>query len=144
MRKSIFMLCTLGCFGFSSGAFASTPMADDYPEPITSSVTVSFSNSSIAFRPDVASSVILETARHASMVTVNGRTSTKRFSTRDEHLALARAVSARDWLVAHGVSPLKIMINYASAADFIADNATPEGRYQNQRVDIQMFFMPTF
>jgi len=57
---------------------------------------------------------------------------------------LARAVSARDYLVAQGVSPLKIMINYVSAADFVADNGTPEGRYLNQRVDIQMIYVPMY
>ena len=36
------------------------------------------------------------------------------------------------------------MINYVSAGDFIADNSTPEGRYMNQRVDIEVFYVPRF
>lgn len=76
------------------------------------------------------------------MVIVSGRTSTQRPSEKDESLALARAVASRDYLIKRGVSPLKIMVNYASAADFVADNGTPEGRYLNQRVDIEMIYVP--
>ncbi len=78
------------------------------------------------------------------MVTISGRTSTNKASAKDEALALARAVSARAWLVARGVSPLKIMINYVSAADYAADNSTPEGRYINQRVDVELFYVPRY
>jgi hypothetical protein len=45
--------------------------------------------------------------------------------------------------VARGVSPLKIMVNFASAADFVADNSTAEGRRENQRVDIEVVSPPT-
>lgn len=62
----------------------------------------------------------------------------------DEALALRRALSARQYLIARGVSPLKIMVNFASATDFVADNSTPEGRYQNQRVDIELVYVPTW
>jgi hypothetical protein len=30
-------------------------------------------------------------------------------------------------VIARGVSPLKIMVNFASASDFVADNSTPKG-----------------
>jgi hypothetical protein len=62
----------------------------------------------------------------------------------DEALALGRAVSAHSWLVKHGVSPLKIMINYVSAADFVADNSTPEGRRENQRVEIEVIYVQAY
>ncbi|WP_242468398.1 OmpA family protein [Burkholderia plantarii] len=62
----------------------------------------------------------------------------------DEALALRRALSARSYLVARGVSPLKIMVNFASAADFVADNSTAEGRRENQRVDIEVVYIPTY
>jgi hypothetical protein len=52
--------------------------------------------------------------------------------------------SARSYLVARGVSPLKIMVNFASAADFVADNSTAEGRRENQRVDIEVVHIPTY
>ena len=78
------------------------------------------------------------------MIYVSGRTSTPRPSPADEALALRRALSARQYLIARGVSPLKIMVNFASATDFVADNSTPEGQYQNQRVDIELVYVPTW
>jgi outer membrane protein OmpA-like peptidoglycan-associated protein len=36
---------------------------------------------------------------------------------------------------------LKIVVNFASAADFIADNSTPEGRLENQRVEVELVFV---
>ena len=49
-----------------------------------------------------------------------------------------------EYLIARGVSPLKIMVNFASAADFVADNSTAEGRRENQRVDIEVVYIPTY
>ena len=74
------------------------------------------------------------------MVIIDGRTSTDRFSYKDELLALKRAVSARDYLVGKGVNPFKIYINWVSAAGFIVDNSTRAGKAANQRVDIKMIF----
>lgn len=141
MYKSLCTLLTIGFLAFTGSALATS---NDYREPVSSSVSVSFANSSTTFQPGPTNAVLLEAAREASMITINGRTSTIRPSKRDERLALARAVSARDYLVSHGVSPLKIMINYVSAGDFVADNGTPEGRYLNQRVDIQMIYVPMY
>ena len=80
----------------------------------------------------------------ASMIYITGRTSPNRPSARDEALALKRALSARKYLVDRGVSPLKVMVNFASAADYITENITPEGRYQNQRVEIELVYVPMF
>ncbi len=77
------------------------------------------------------------------MVTIRGRTSTNAPTAQDEALALARATAARAYLVRQGVSPLKIMVNYASASDFIADNATAAGRLENQRVEIDLVHVPS-
>lgn len=141
MRKSFITMIAIGLFSVANTTFAAS---NDYLEPVTNTVSVSFSNSSSTFNPGPTNAALLETAKDASMVTINGRTSTIHPSKRDENLALARAVSARNYLVDHGVSPLKIMINYVSAADFVADNVTPEGRYLNQRVDIQMIYVPMY
>lgn len=116
----------------------------NYGQPVTTTYSVSFPDSSATFQPSSQQATNLDDVRDAAMVIINGRTSTLRPSARDEALALARAKSARSWLIARGVSPLKIMINYASAADFIADNSTAEGRYLNQRVDIEVFYVPQF
>jgi outer membrane protein OmpA-like peptidoglycan-associated protein len=114
----------------------------NFEEPVFAMVSVSFPTNSSVFRPSPEQAALLADVDRAAMITVNGRTSTNTPSVRDELLAHERAVAARAWLVARGVSPLKIMINYASAADFKADNSTPEGRYQNQRVDIEIYYVP--
>jgi len=112
----------------------------------TSSIdlSISFSNSRSRFTPDSETREILLDAKDASMIIINGRTSTNQPSRSDESLALKRALSARRYLIKKGVSPLKIMINYASAVDYITDNSTPEGRLENQRVDIELIFVSTY
>ena len=143
MRKAFFLAFSLASMIFAQGA-----MATDYGSaagtPISSMVMVSFPDSSTTFQPPADVAAVLADARAASMIYVNGRTSTNRPSARDEILALKRALSARKYLVDRGVSPLKVMVNFASAADYITENITPEGRYQNQRVEIELIYVPMF
>ncbi|MBK8359252.1 MULTISPECIES: OmpA family protein [Pseudomonadota] len=143
MRKAFFLAFSLASMIFAQGA-----MATDYGSaagtPISSMVMVSFPDSSTTFQPPVDVAAVLDDARTASMIYINGRTSTNRPSARDEALALKRALSARKYLVDRGVSPLKVMVNFASAADYITENITPEGRYQNQRVEIELVYVPMF
>ena len=143
MRKAFFLAFSLASMIFAQGA-----MATDYGSaagtPISSMVMVSFPDSSTTFQPPVDVAAVLDDTRTASMIYINGRTSTNRPSARDEALALKRALSARKYLVDRGVSPLKIMVNFASAADYVTENITPEGRYQNQRVEIELIYVPMF
>lgn len=143
MRKAFFLAFSLASMIFAQGA-----MAADYGSaadtPISSMVMVSFPDSSTTFQPPVDVAAVLDDARTASMIYINGRTSTNRPSARDEALALKRALSARKYLVDRGVSPLKVMVNLASAADYVTENITPEGRYQNQRVEIELVYVPMF
>lgn len=117
---------------------------DNFGRPISTTVYISFPSSSVNFRPGPDDAETLANAKDAALVAIRGRTSTAIPTAKDEALALARAASARAYLVARGVSPLKITINYASAADFVADNFTPEGRLQNQRVEIDIIHVPAF
>lgn len=149
MRKSICTFLALSCLAFTVPAMSGTNDYSNYNdnnarEVVSRTVSVSFLESSTRFRPGPVARVMLETAGDASMITISGRTSTNKPSKRDENLALARAVSARNYLVAQGVSPLKIMINYVSADDYLTENWTPEGRRINQRVDIEMIYVPTY
>ena len=143
MRKAFFLAFSLASMIFAQGA-----MAADYGSaadtPISSMVMVSFPDSSTTFQPPVDVAAVLDDARTASMIYINGRTRTNRPSARDEALALKRALSARKYLVDRGVSPLKVMVNFASAADYVTENITPEGRYQNQRVEIELVYVPMF
>ena len=147
MRKALFLPLFLASLAFAPGAMAAGAAgmaAVSYGEPVLTAVSVSFSDSSTTFRPDASTAELLAEAKGATIIYVSGRTSTLRPSAADEALALRRALSARQYLIARGVSPLKIMVNFASASDFVADNSTPEGRHQNQRVDIEVIYVPTY
>lgn len=109
--------------------------------PASQTVSVYFPFNSSAFRPTQAEVAALlpllgGNVRH---VWVRGRTDGNRPSAADERVALNRALAAKNWLVAQGVSSLKISVNYVSAGDYIADNISVAGRAQNRRVDIEVF-----
>ena len=140
MRKLLFIASLLASITFAQSAMAQEP-ADTFGTPISSAVVVSFADSSSTFRPNTEQATHLSDAKQAALVTILGRTSTNTPSARDEALVLARALSARSYLVAHGVSPLKIAVNFASAADFVYDNSTPEGRRESQRVEVELVYV---
>jgi outer membrane protein OmpA-like peptidoglycan-associated protein len=142
MRKSIRLAVCLIVPALSQTVFAQPN--ENFGNPVSTTVYVSFPSSSVSFRPGPDDAAMLASAKDAALVAIRGRTSTTIPTAKDEALALARATSARAYLVARGVSPLKITINYASAADFVTDNFTPEGRLQNQRVEIDIIHVPAF
>jgi outer membrane protein OmpA-like peptidoglycan-associated protein len=120
-------------------------MAETYKgNPISALIRVPYAWGSSTFKPDAEAKEMLEDAKYAALVYVSGRTSTTKPSARDERLAFERAAAARKYLIDRGVSPLKIMVNYVSADDFISDNSTREGQMTNQRVDIEMVFVPMY
>ena len=51
-------------------------------------------------------------------------------------LSKLRAESVAKYLAAHGVARDRMVLKGHSYEDPIASNATPEGRFQNQRVEI--------
>ncbi len=134
MKKIILLLA------FTFGSVSA--MAQNYGTPVSTLIHIKYQDSSSTFEPSADAASSLADAKNATVIYVSGRTSTKTPSALDEALAFKRAAAARAYLVNNGVSPLKIMINYISAADFIADNDTKDGRSENQRVDIEMVFVP--
>ena len=142
MRKTFLLAFSLAFLDSAQTALASEDF--NFGTPVRSAVSVSFADSSATFRPSPEVADMLADAKDAAIIYVSGRTSTHRASAADEALALRRALSARSYLVARGVSPLKIMVNFASATDFVADNSTREGRLENQRVDIEIVYIPTY
>ncbi|EDB8709778.1 OmpA family protein [Salmonella enterica subsp. enterica serovar Schwarzengrund] len=143
MRKAISLAFSLALTVFAQSAMAADYSAA-YSSPVSSMVMVSFPDSSTTFQPPADVAAVLDNAKTAAMIYINGRTSTNRHSARDEVLALKRALSARKYLVDRGVSPLKVMVNFASATDYYTENITPEGRHQNQRVEIELIYVPMF
>lgn len=134
------LLALSAAFLVAAQSASAQPMTE-YGRPVLSGVFVSFPHGGTAFRSTARQEAELLNAKDADLVTIKGRTSTLKPSAQDESLALARALSARSYLIARGVSPLKIVVNFASAADFIADNSTPEGRLENQRVEVELVFV---
>jgi outer membrane protein OmpA-like peptidoglycan-associated protein len=82
---------------------------------------------------------LLALIRQAQHIEVRGRTDAQITSNKDEQVALARAISARRFLVQNGVTPSKIGLNFVSGGDFVADNDTEEGRAKNRRVEIEVW-----
>jgi hypothetical protein len=144
MSKIAILLGALLVCGIAQTAGAQEAYFTAAGAPVSTLVRVSYPDSSARFQPEPDVAEILADAKDASVVYVSGRTSTARPSARDEVLAFARAAAARKYLVDRGVSPLKIMVNYASATDFVADNSTPGGRLENQRVDIELVYVPMY
>lgn len=115
--------------------------AGDAGKPVQTSLIVTYADSSTTFTPSLDAKLHLEHAKEAAIIYLSGRTSTTKPSAKDEALAFKRAAAARAYLIDKGVSPLKIMVNYVTAGDYIEDNSTPWGRSQNQRVEIDMVFI---
>lgn len=111
------------------------PLAINVYPPV---VHVTFPTGSIEFKPkpEVAKT-IAEQAKVAKQIIVRGRTDSRVAGSFDGPMALGRALAARNFLIAHGVSPEKIRVFSKAAGDFVAPNDTPEGRAVNRRVEIE-------
>jgi outer membrane protein OmpA-like peptidoglycan-associated protein len=145
MRKSYLIITALLAFASVVGAeeaYHAEPITGtSYKTPNSTTVIVHFKHKSATFMPTQEDEQTLADAPNAALITINGRTSTPRASYKDEKLSLARAVAARRYLIDHGVSPLKIAINYVSAADYIVEDFTPEAQKENRRVEIELVYV---
>lgn len=90
--------------------------------------------------PQETAGEMMGLAARARSINVRGRTDGAVHSAGDEKVALNRAIAARDYLVKHGVDPTRIQLDYVSGGDYLADNATVEGRSRNRRVEIEFEF----
>jgi OOP family OmpA-OmpF porin len=78
---------------------------------------------------------ILSAARRAEEVRIRGRADSSGTPGANLQLARERALSVRHLLIAGGVARSKLRTSYARA-DYIASNATAQGRADNRRVDL--------
>lgn len=83
---------------------------------------------------------ILPEGRTAQRIRIIGRTDGRYPSKQDQWIAKQRAINIRNYLVARGISPERIDVNYAAATDYIADNTTKTGRENNRRVDVEIIW----
>ncbi|MBC7991727.1 MAG: OmpA family protein [Rhizobacter sp.] len=65
-----------------------------------------------------------------------GHTDAKGAAAANDALSLDRAASTRDWLVARGMSPVRIAVAGRGARDPLASNDDETGRATNRRVEI--------
>jgi outer membrane protein OmpA-like peptidoglycan-associated protein len=65
-----------------------------------------------------------------------GHTDAKGAAAANDALSLDRAASARDWLVARGMSPVRIAVAGRGSRDPLASNDDEAGRAINRRVEI--------
>lgn len=81
---------------------------------------------------------LLELAKASENIEIRGYTDSNQDSKENNEIALARAVSAYDFLVAQGIPANHIYVSYEGAGNFVADNNTAEGRARNRRVEIEI------
>lgn len=77
-------------------------------------------------------------AAHVQGLTVTGYTDASHLTPGGSRLALRRALAVRKLLQERGMDPTKIQVRYFGAGRFAEDNATPEGKAANRRVEIQI------
>jgi outer membrane protein OmpA-like peptidoglycan-associated protein len=81
---------------------------------------------------------LLQKARAANRIEVRGRTDGTVPTPGDQKVARGRAYAMHAFLVTNGVDPARIVVSFASATDYRADNTTPRGRALNRRVEVEV------
>ena len=77
---------------------------------------------------------IIEQHRN-TIITVQGHTDSVGDDESNLALSTARAITAREFLVARGVAPQRLRVQGFGERRPIASNATARGRIQNRRID---------
>lgn len=72
-------------------------------------------------------------------VVASGHADSSGLSSYNEQLSTVRAQSVRSYLILQGVDPENLTAVGYGETDPVADNALPEGRAMNRRVDINIF-----
>ena len=102
-------------------------------------VQVTFPKNGTAFKPSPAIfPTLIASAKAADQINIRGRTDSRGAGPIDVKVALGRAMSAKSYLVAHGVDGNKIKVQSQGAGDYAAPNMTKAGRALNRRVEIEI------
>jgi outer membrane protein OmpA-like peptidoglycan-associated protein len=103
---------------------------------------VSFRQSGTALRTSSAPVLnrLADFARDCSQLTIaiTGHSDASGNETNNKALSQARAQVVADYLVAHGVAADTLSVAGAGSDFPIADNATPQGREQNRRIEFEL------
>jgi OOP family OmpA-OmpF porin len=79
----------------------------------------------------------LEANRTIPYVLIAGHTDSSGTEVFNQQLSQRRAEAVRQYLIdKHGIAAAKIQAKGYGSSQPVADNGTPEGRYQNRRVEV--------
>lgn len=116
-----------------------TPPEPPQPKEHVERLTVSFAvaGSSLSAQEKRRIRDFLPVARQAARIVISGRTDSTGEAQANDQLALSRAIATRNFLRQQipGVDNV-IVIDAKGSCCFVADNATPQGRARNRRVDV--------
>ena len=100
---------------------------------------VNFGLNSTKFTPsDEAGAALVAAGKRASQVTIYGHADNTGTAERNRTVAMARANSAKKYMVANGISAAKIIVISRGATEPVADNETESGRAKNRHVDVEL------
>ena len=119
----------------STAAAASTPTN---PPNSIYRVYFAYGRSNVNLPSDEAQ-VLLAEARKAPLIFIRGRTDGTADTSAETHIARARALAARDFLVAAGIEGSRVRTTYQPSGDHVADNTTRAGQSVNRRVEIELY-----
>lgn len=97
-----------------------------------------FGSSAASLSAEVTAAIKQE-ALMAPLIVLRGRTDGQVETKSEAAIAKARALAARDLLIAAGVDPRLIRTNYQAIGDHLADNGDAQGRALNRRVEIEIY-----
>ena len=101
-------------------------------------VRVNFQFASAKFEPTAqVADALVSAGKKATRVNVSGHADNTGTAQANRAIGLARALAAKQFLVAKGVSKGKVRVFSRGAAEPVADNGSEEGRAQNRRVDVE-------
>ncbi len=113
------------------------PGGGPIPRGYRSIVYFTSGSSSLAPAGEITLEQSLRYARTAHRVVIAGRTDNVGADAANHSLALARAVSVRDFLLLREPTlATAIVIDAKGRCCFIASNDTPQGRQKNRRVEV--------
>lgn len=100
-------------------------------------VTFDYNKSNFEIDENTGKLLVLA-ASSAEKVIIRGRTDSAKASITNSKVARKRAESARNYLVAHGISRKKIKILSIPSGDFILPSVTDDTKAENRRVEIEI------
>lgn len=102
-------------------------------------VQVTFQHASTVFKPSKAvKKALIGAIKVASAATIHGYTDSCIAGPTDAKIAIGRAISAKQYLVDHGMNPEKITLASSAEGQFAVPNTTKQSRALNRRVEIEM------